>query len=344
MTERRQTPPSKVIPVNEKCEALSNTLIFSGSAHPQLAEEIAHYLRLNLSPTEIRKFSNDNFYVHLGTSVRSSDVFIIQPLAPPCSDNLLELLLMLDVARGAAAKSIHAVIPYYSYARSDKKDAPRISIAARLIADLLVTAGADHVIAMTLHSPQVHGFFSVPADHLTAHSVFLEHLSDKDISNSVVLSPDIGHAKRAAKLAHALGIPIAAGEKIRMSDNSVAISGVMGEVRGKDIIIMDDEIATAGTIVETIKYLRDFDIQRVTIIGTHGLFTGNAVDNLNEIEEIDEIVVTNTVPLPNGLKPERLKVLSVGPIFGEVIRRNVCGESVGTLFEFWPTHKAQPLK
>lgn len=344
MTDKRQGPPHKMIPVNEKCEALGDTLIFSGSAHTKLAEEIAHYLRLELSPTKIRKFSNDNFYVHLGTSVRGSDVFIIQPLALPCSDNLLELLLMLDVARGAAAKSIHAVIPYYSYARSDKKDAPRISIAARLIADLLVTAGADHVITMTLHSPQVHGFFSVPADHLTAHSVFLEHLQDRDLSNSVVLSPDIGHAKRAAKLAHALGVPIAAGEKVRLSDNSISISGIMGDVHGKDIIIMDDEIATAGTIVETIKYLRDFDIQRVTVIGTHGLFTGEAVERLNEIEEIDEIVITNTVPLPDKRKPQRLTVLSVGPIFGEVIRRNVCGESVGTLFEFWPTHKAQPLK
>lgn len=344
MTKPSKESQRKTITVEEKCQALKDTLVFSGSAHPKLAKEIAHYLRLELSPTEIRKFSNDNFYVHLGTSVRGSDVFIIQPLAPPCSDNLLELLLMLDVARGAAAKSIHAVIPYYSYARSDKKDAPRISIAARLIADLLVTAGADHVIAMTLHSPQVHGFFSIPADHLTAHSVFLEHLSEKDLSNSVVLSPDIGHAKRAAKLAHALGIPIAAGEKMRMNDNSVTISGIMGEVRGKDIIIMDDEIATAGTIVETIKYLRHFDIQRITIIGTHGLFTGNAVKDLDEIEEIDEIVVTNTVPLSSRRKPERLKVLSVGPIFGEVIRRNVCGESVGTLFEFWPTHKVKSIE
>lgn len=298
---------------------------------------MADYLGLELRPTAVRKFSNDNFYVHLGVSVRAKEVFIVQPISPPCSDNLVELLLMLDVARSAGAQGVHAVIPYYSYARSDKKDAPRISIAGRLVADLLVTAGATHVITMTLHSPQVHGFFSVPTDHLTAHSVFVEHFRRQDLSDTVVFSPDIGHAKRAAKLARALGLPMAASEKKRLTDDTVAISGIMGDVRGKRVLLVDDEIANAGTIVEAIRVLRAEDVRHLSVVCTHGLFTGPAVERLNAIEEIEEIIATNTVPLPKDRRPARLKVLSVARIFGEVIRRNVRGESVGTLFEFWPT-------
>ncbi|MDF1515482.1 MAG: ribose-phosphate diphosphokinase [Anaerolineae bacterium] len=316
---------------------LNDVLIYSGSAHPGLAKAIATYLGLNLSTTHIQKFSNDNYYIQLGSSVRGKQVFIIQPLSPPCSDNLMELLLMLDIARSGAAKDVCAVIPYFSYARSDKKDAPRISIAARLVADLLVTAGASQVITMTLHSAQGHGFFSVPTDHLTAHSVFVEHFSTRDLSNTVVLAPDIGHAKRAGKLARSLGLAMAAGEKARLSDNTVAVRGIMGDVTGKNIILVDDEIATAGTISEVIKYLQaNHQVTRVTVVGTHGLFTGSAVSRLNAIEAIDEIVVTDTVPLPKNRRPDRLKVLSVARIFGEVIRCNVEGISVGSLFEFWP--------
>ena len=315
----------------------ANTLIFSGTAHPDLSQEIAGYLGLELSPTVVRKFTNDNFYVHLGVSVRAKEVFIIQPISPPCSDNLLELLFMLDIARSAGAKGVHAVIPYYSYARSDKKDEPRISISARLVADLLVTAGATHVVTMTLHSPQVHGFFSVPTDHLTAHSVFVEHFKRQDLSNAVVYSPDIGHAKRAAKLARALGLPVAASEKKRFSDHTVAISDIMGDVKGKRVLLVDDEIANAGTIVEAVRVLRAENVRRITVACTHGLFTGPAVERLNAIEEIKEIVATNTISLPEERRPARLKVLSMARIFGEVIRCNVRGESVGALFEFWPT-------
>ncbi len=323
-------------------ELLQNTLLFSGSAHPTLAQEIADYLKLPLSPTVIRKFSNDNLYVHLGVSVRQKEVFIIQPLTPPSSDHLMELLLMLDVARGAGAKAVHAVIPHYSYARSDKKDAPRISISGRLVADLLGTAGADHVITVTLHSPQVHGFFPVPTDHLTAQSVFVKYFKEKDLSNTVVVSPDIGNAKRASKLARELNLPVAAGEKMRLSDETVDVGGIMGDVKGKRVILMDDEIATAGSIIETIRVLREENVTQITILSTHGLFTGPAAERLDSIEEIDEIVVTNTVPAPwqrtpPNAAPKRLKVLSIAGILGDVIYRNVLGESVGQLFEFWKT-------
>lgn len=313
-------------------------LVFSGSANKVLAEEIAAYLGVPLSNTLISKFTNDNYYVQLGTSVRSKDVFIVQPISPPCSDNLMELFFMLDIARGAGANSIHAVIPYYSYARSDKKDAPRISIGARLIADLVVAAGATHVITMTLHSAQVHGFFSVPTDHLTAHSVFVKYFKEQipDMSDVVVVSPDIGHAKRALKLAKALGVPAAAGEKRRLSDNRVVIDGIMGNVRGKRVLLVDDEIATGGTISEVVEHLRMLGVNRVSVLGTHGIFAGEAAERLNQIPEIDEIVVANTVDIPPERRPNRLKVLSVAHIFGEVIRRNVMGQSVGALFEFWP--------
>lgn len=324
---------------NESGKALENrTLVFSGLGNRVLAEEIAKFLGVPLSPTLIRKFTNDNYYVQLGNSVRGKDVFIVQPISPPCSDNLMQLFFMLDIARGAGASSIHAVIPYYSYARSDKKDAPRISIGARLIADLVVAAGATHVITMTLHSAQVHGFFSVPTDHLTAHSVFVKYFKEKmpDMSNVVVVSPDIGHAKRALKLAKALGVPAAAGEKRRLNDNRVVIDGIMGDVRGKRVLLVDDEIATGGTIAEVVEYLRGLGVKQVSVLGTHGIFAGNAVERLNSVPEIKEIVVTNTVDIPPERRPRQLKVLSVAHIFGEVIRRNVMGQSVGALFEFWP--------
>ena len=315
----------------QKKESLApeNTLIFSGTAHPKLAHEIADAVGLSVSPTMIEKFSNDNLYVHLGVSVRSKEVFIVQPLTPPCSDNLMELLFMLDIARSAGAGGVHAVIPYYSYARSDKKDAPRISISGRLVADLLTTAGATHVITMTLHSPQVHGFFSIPTDHLTAQSAFIKHFIQQDLSNAVVLSPDIGNAKRASALARALGLPIAAGEKFRKSDDEVEYGGIMGDVKGKRVILMDDEIATGGTIVELVRILRKEDVHRVTVLCTHGLFTGKAVERLNGVDEIEEIVTTNTVPLIPERTPERLTMLSVGEIFGEVIRRNVDHRACG---------------
>ena len=231
-------------------EKMRNIRIFSGSAHQELSREICESIGVPLLSSVTRHFSNDCLYVHLGVSVRDKEVFIVQPLSPPVNDNLVELLMMVDTARHASAHRIHAVIPYYAYARTDKKDEPRISIAGRLVADMLRTAGADHVITMTLHSPQVHGFFLMPVDHLTAESVFINHFRHEDLHNTVVVSPDIGHAKRAAKLARALNVPLAAANKERLSDEEVAVSAIIGDVQGKDVIIHDDEVATAGTLVK----------------------------------------------------------------------------------------------
>jgi ribose-phosphate pyrophosphokinase len=309
--------------------------VFSGSAHPELTQEICEHMRVPLLPSITSRFSNDNLYVHLGVSVREKRVFIVQPLSPPASDHLLELLMMVDAARHASARRIHAVIPYFSYARSDKKDEPRISITARLIADLLRTAGASHVITMTLHSPQVHGFFPIPVDHLTAQSVFIRHFKQQDLSNTVVVSPDIGHAKRAADFARALEVPLAAANKKRLTDDQVTIDALIGDVRGKDVIITDDEIATGGSVVELIQHLKRENVGRITVACTHGVFSGRAIERLRAVPEICEIVTTTTVPLPEEKRLPNMTILSVAPIFGDAMRCNTLGRSVGRLFAFW---------
>jgi ribose-phosphate pyrophosphokinase len=309
--------------------------IYSGSSHPELAQEIADYLKCHLCHRDTQRFSNDNLFVKLGESVRGKEVVIIQSFSPDVSDNILELLMMLDAARSASAKTVHAVIPYFSYARSDKKDQPRISIAGRLMADLLATAGASHVMTMELHSPQVHGFFRVPTDHLTAHTVFVRHFRTHDLSNTVILAPDIGHAKRATKLARALGVAVAAGDKERFADDQVRVAGIIGDIANKDVIIFDDEIATGGSIVAIVALLRQHQVRRISLACTHGVFSGPAIERLAAIPEIDEIVTTNTVPIGPEKRLPNMTVLSVAPIFGEAICRNIMGQSVGSLFAYW---------
>lgn len=311
---------------------MQQIVVFSGSAHPELAAEVCRHLEVGLSRTTIRRFSNDCLYVQLNANCRERDVFVIQPLVPPVQEHLMELLLMLDAARGASAARTTAVIPYYAYARSDKKDAPRISIAARLVADLLVTAGAKRVLTMTLHAPQVHGFFDVPTDHLNALSVLAAHFRDHDLHNTVVVAPDLGHAKSVTQFARLLNVPMAAASKQRISDELVRVEAIVGDVDRKDVIIMDDEIATGGTIVEVLHHLRARHVGRVAIACTHGIFTGPAIDRLREVPEIAEIVTTDTVPLPPEKRLPNLHTLSIAPLFAEAIRRIHDGESLSSLF------------
>ena len=236
---------------------MDNIVVFSGSAHPDLARGLCQRLKVPLSRSTTSTFSNDCLGVQLQANCREADVFIVQPLASPVQHHLMELLLMLDAARGASAARITAVIPHYAYARSDKKDAPRISIAARLVADLLVAAGASRVLTMTLHSPQVHGFFSVPVDHMNALKVLARHFRRRTLQNTVVVSPDLGNAKAASYFARSLGVPMAAGSKQRLSDDRVVIDTLVGDVDGKNVIVLDDEIANGGTIVEVLNKLRE---------------------------------------------------------------------------------------
>src|SRR5690349_7390456 len=223
--------------------SMRDIAVFSGSAHPDLAEEICRYLSVPLLPSRTSRFANDCLEVQLQANCRERDVYLIQPLVPPVQENLVELLLLLDAARGASAARITVVMPHYAYARSDKKDMPRVSIGGRLVADLLVTAGASRVLALALHSPQVHGFFSVPVDHLHALGEMAAHFRRYDLSNAVVVAPDLGYAKAASAFARMLGVGVAAGAKQRFSDDRVIISDIIGDVTGKDVIILDDEIA-----------------------------------------------------------------------------------------------------
>jgi ribose-phosphate pyrophosphokinase len=309
------------------------TVIFSGTAHPELAADICRHLRVRLSPTSITRFSNDCLSVQLKANCREADVFIIQPLVPPVQEHLMELLLMLDAARGASAARITAVIPHYAYARSDKKDAPRISIAARLVADLIATAGASRVLTMTLHSAQVHGFFSVPCDHMNALKVLARHFRRRQLKDTVVVSPDLGNAKAAAHLARMLKLPVAAGSKQRLSDDQVVIDAIVGDVEGKRAIIIDDEIANGGTIIEVLQKLRERKARRFTVACTHGLFTGKAIDRLRAQSDVDDIVTTNTVPIPPEKRLPNMRVLSVAPLLADTIHRIRVGQSVSRLFD-----------
>jgi ribose-phosphate pyrophosphokinase len=312
---------------------MSRIVIFSGGAHPDLARAICRRLKVPLSPSTTTIFSNDCLGVQLEANCRQAEVFIVQPLAPPVQHHLMELLLMLDAARGASAARITAVIPHFAYARSDKKDAPRISIAARLVADLLVAAGADRVLAMTLHSPQVHGFFSVPVDHLNALKVLAGHFLRRRLKNTVVVSPDLGNAKEASHLARRLGLPMAAGSKKRLSDDRVVIDTIVGDVDGRDVIVLDDEIANGGTIVEILNKLRERRVKRIAVACTHGLFTGKAIARLAAQPDVAEIVTTDTVPVPTEKRLPNMTILSIAPLLAEAIRRIHLGKSVSMLFD-----------
>lgn len=306
-------------------------VVFSGNAHRTLARSICDSLGVKLSSVEITRFSNDCLQAQLQANCRQRDVYIVQPLVPPTQEHLMELLLMIDAAKGASASQITAVIPHFAYARSDKKDASRISLGGRLVADLLVTAGVSRILTMTLHAPQVHGFFSVPVDHLTALGVLAEHFRDRDLSDTVVVSPDLGNAKTATQFARLLGLPVAAGSKQRLADDSVVIDAIVGDVEGKKAIVLDDEIATGGSIIELLERLQSLGCREAAVACTHGLFVGKAVDRLRAHPMISEVVTTDTVPAHDDW-PE-LRVRSVSELFAEAISRTHAGESVSSLFD-----------
>ncbi len=280
----------------------------------------------------VTRFASDCIEVQLQANCRERDVFIIQPICDPVQENIVELFLMLDAARGASAARITPVIPFYAYARSDKKDAPRISIGGRLMADLLVASGANRVLTMTLHSPQVHGFFSVPVDHLHALSELAGHFRGRDLSNTVVVAPDLGAAKAAADFARRLGTGIAVANKQRVNDDRVVISSIIGDVASKDVIILDDEIAKGTTTIEVMKMLRAQGARMIDLACTHGLFASGAVTRIAAEPGVREIVCTNTVPIPPEKRGPKLTVISVAPALAEAIRRIHVGESVSALF------------
>lgn len=307
--------------------------IFACNANPALTAEICACLGLEPSPLEISRFSNDNLHVQIRENVRERDVFVVQPFTQPASDHIMELMITLDALRSASARRVTAVIPYYSYARSDKKDAPRISITGRLIADMLVTAGANRVLTMDLHADQVHGFFSVPVDHLTAIPTIVAHFRQHhDISNMVAVATDAGGAKRVGRFSERLGVPMAIIDKRRVSDTDVKQGQVVGEVEGKDVVIFEDEISTGGTLLATIHTLKAAGARTIHAGAVHGVLCGPAIERLRDAP-IESVVVTNTVHMPPEKSLDKITQLSVAPLFAAAIERIHTGESVGQLFE-----------
>lgn len=310
---------------------MSDVKIFAGQAGVQFATSMSEALGVPLSRSTLSRFANDCLEVQLNENCRERDVFLVQPLVAPTQENLMELLLMIDAAKGASAARVTAVMPHFSYARSDKKDAPRISIGGRLVADLLTTAGVDRILTMTLHSPQVHAFFRVPTDQLHALHELAAHFSGVDPETTTVVSPDLGNAKNATVFSRMLNMPVAAGAKERFANDKVKITSIIGDVRDRDIIVLDDEIANGSTTSAIIERLAEAGARSVSVACTHGIFSNNAIERIAADDRVLEIVTTDTVP--QHVRHEKLTVLTVAPAFAEAVRRIHSGESVSALFD-----------
>lgn len=304
--------------------------IFSGTANPQLAKEIADYLKVPLREAEVSQFPNENIFVQLHKSVRSQDVFLIQPTCSPVSEHIMELLIFIDTLRRDSAGRITAVIPYYAYGRTDKKDQPRVPITARLLADMISVAGADRFLTIDLHAGQIQGFFTIPVDEITAFHLLVEYFQKKMVPDAVAVAPDIGASKKARNFAEKLDIPLAIIEKRRAGTKAQVLS-LIGEVKGKNAIIFDDEVDTATTLTEAVQLLKDKGAREVYACVTHAVLSDPATERLRAAP-LKELVVTNTIPIPPSKKLEKMTVLSVGPLLGEVIRRIHLGISVGEMF------------
>jgi ribose-phosphate pyrophosphokinase len=307
--------------------------IFCGSSHPSLAREIAEYLNVSLGDIAIRKFSDGESYCQINENIRGADVFLIQPTCPPVNHNLMELLIMLDAAKRSSASRITAVLPYFGYARQDRKDKPRVPISAKLVADLLTSAGAHRVLTMDLHSPAIQGFFDIPVDHLFAAPVIVEHIQRLKIPDLVVVSPDAGGVERARAFGKRLGAGLAIMDKRRPEPNVAEILHVVGEVRQRNVLIVDDIIDTAGTVASTAQALMQNGARKVYACFTHGILSGPAREKL-EGAPLESVWVTNTMPLNDSWKNyRRITVLSVAALLGEAIARIHNNASVSSLFD-----------
>lgn len=307
--------------------------VFTGNAHPALAQAICNYLGIPLGRAEVFEFSNENIFVRILENVRERDVFIVQPLSSPVNKNLVELLIMIDAFKRASAGRITAVIPYYAYGRTDKKDQPRVPITARLIADLLTTAGANRLLTIDLHAPQIQGFFNIPVDELTALFLLSDYWKKKALKDLVVVATDIGITKRARDLAAKLHAPLAIIEKRRIGNiDATETLNIIGEVEGRRALTVDDEIDTAGSLVGAVDTLLKHGATEVYACCTHPIFSGPAVQRI-AASPVKEVVVTDTVPVNGEKKLDKVTVLSVAPLLGEAIHRIHTGLSIGAMFE-----------
>ena len=307
--------------------------VFSGTAHPALAKAVCEYLDIPLGEAEVFEFSNENIFVRILENVRERDVFIIQPICSPVNRSLVELLIMLDAFRRASAGRITAVVPYYAYSRTDKKDQPRVPITARLIADLITTAGANRLLTVDLHAPQIQGFFTIPVDELTARPMLTQYFKEKALANLVVVATDIGISKAARDVAAKLGAPLAIMEKRRVGnvDTSETLN-VIGEVEGMHALTVDDEIDTAGSLVGVANALLKRGVTKVYACCTHPVFSGAAIQRIAACP-VKEVVVTDTIPVNGDKKLDKITVLPIASLIGEAIHRIHTGLSVGAMFE-----------
>ena len=321
--------------------------IYTGNANRALARDICRYLKTRMGDVDVFQFANENIFVRVMENVREQDVFLVQPTCRPVNQSIMELLIMIDAFKRASAGRITAVMPYYSYGRSDKKDQPRVPITARLVADMLTVAGADRVLTMDLHQGQIQGFFSIPVDELTAINILSRYILAKGLEDVVVVS-ELGFAKKARNFAEILGAPLAIVEKRRVGNQDrTELMNIIGEVDGKNAVIIDDEIDTAGSLMEAVSALVANGAREIYSLATHGVFSPPALERIMD-SPITEVVVTDTIPLPPDADRARITVLSVAPLFGEAIRRIHRGESVGALFSsevqlveemtFWDAH------
>ncbi len=307
--------------------------IFTGNAHPELAQAICNSLEMPLGQCEVFEFSNENIFVRVMENVRSQDAFIVQPLCSPVNKSVMELLIMIDAFKRASAGRITAVVPYYGYGRSDKKDQPRVPITARLLANLIETAGADRVLTVDLHAGQIQGFFNIPVDELTALYILSRYFKERDLSEVTVLATDVGDAKRARNIARQLDTPLAVVDKERMgNEERVAALSLIGDVDGRHVIIPDDEIDTGGTIMAAARIAMDRGAKSVTAACIHPILSDRSAEKICN-SEIQELVVTDTIPLPAHKRNEKITVLSVASMLGDAITRIHTGQSVGALFQ-----------
>ncbi len=308
---------------------MSNYMLFSGTANPTLAKDIATYLEMPLSGATINRFSDGEINVQISESVRGKDVFIIQPTCAPANANLMELLIMTDALKRSSAKSITAVVPYFGYARQDRKAAPRVPISAKLVADMMETAGITRVVTIDLHASQIQGFFNIPVDNLYGAILFSDYIKSKNLANPIIASPDIGGVARARYFAGRLGLDMVIVDKRREKANVAEVMNVIGDVEGKDVILIDDMVDTAGTMVKGASALKELGATSVMAYCTHPVLSGPAFDRIRD-GALDELVVSDTIPVTQ--KCEKIKVLSTAKMLGEVIRRVQNNESVNSLF------------
>lgn len=312
---------------------MNELAIFTGTAHPQLARDICRHLGVPLGNAQVTKFSNENIWVKINENVRGKDVFVVQPFSTPVNDSIMEVLIMLDALKRASAQRITAVVPYYAYGRTDKKDQPRVPITARLIADCLTTAGATRFLSMDLHAGQIQGFFNIPVDELTAQNILARYVYGKELDVLTVVATDAGFAKRARNFAEQLNVPLAIVEKRRIgNDGRTESLGLIGNVTGRHVVIVDDEIDTAGSVLQAVQLVKSQGARNVYAAATHGVLSGPAIERLRTAE-LTEIVVTDTLPLPPHKRLPNLTVLSTAELFAGAIERIHEGRSVAELFQ-----------